>query len=370
MATSPQAADETRRTKDRRRLHLREVKSDSQGAETVGAELRNARLKKGDDLETVAAALRIRKDILQTLEDSDYERQPTKVYAIGFIRAYGRYLGLDAEALVRRYKQEIAGRERTPQLNFPNSAQEGGFPQGALIVTAIVIATLAYGAWYISMQDFNLAGDGPHVVTQAAPDQPEAEIATAAPVAVANEAPSIDPDIHAASAAVTVPPVPTAVLGAVDGPSRITLRVLEDTYVRIRVPNGAGGTDLLFERSMMKGEVYRVPEKPGLMLRAGNAGGIQVEVDGKVLGLLGQSGVIADRVALTPDALSERLTETASRSSNSTRRSTRREQSSDGDRPFSPAQTQPSAETAPGTSAPAAPAPAASDAAPAQNGTP
>lgn len=370
MATSPQAADETRRTKDRRRLHLREVKNDPQGADSVGAELRNARLKKGEDLDTVAATLRIRKDILQALEESDYDRQPTKVYAIGFIRAYARYLGLDAEALVRRYKQEIAGRDRTPQLNFPNSAPESGFPQGALIMTAIVIATLAYGAWYVSMQDFDLAGDGPQVVTQAAPEQSEADAPAVTGPEVASETLKIDPDVHAASTAVGAPPVATAVLGAVDGPSRVTLRVLEDTYVRIRVPNADGGTDLLFERSMMKGEVYRVPEKPGLLLRTGNAGGIQVEVDGKVLGLLGQSGVIADRVPLTPEALTARLTDNEAPPATTTRRPTRSGSSSASDRPYSPTQAQPSGASAPSASTPAASTPGSPDAPPAQTVTP
>ena len=35
---------------------------------------------------------------------------PGKTYAIGFVRSYAGYLGLDATATVERFKQEISGR--------------------------------------------------------------------------------------------------------------------------------------------------------------------------------------------------------------------------------------------------------------------
>ena len=73
----------------RRRIHLREISGDSDTPlDTVGQELRAARLRRGDDLATVSRALKIRKDHLEAVEEDDIESLPGKTYAIGFVRSY------------------------------------------------------------------------------------------------------------------------------------------------------------------------------------------------------------------------------------------------------------------------------------------
>ena len=58
----------------RRRIHLREISGDSDTPlETVGQDLRAARLRRGDDLATVSRALKIRKDHLEALEEDRLE---------------------------------------------------------------------------------------------------------------------------------------------------------------------------------------------------------------------------------------------------------------------------------------------------------
>src|ERR1700761_3820703 len=95
----------------RRRLHLREISGDSESPlETVGQDLRAARLRRGDDLATVSKALKIRKDHLEAVEEDNFANLPGKTYAIGFVRSYAQYLGLDVNQTVERYKQEISGR--------------------------------------------------------------------------------------------------------------------------------------------------------------------------------------------------------------------------------------------------------------------
>src|ERR1700735_3250358 len=95
----------------RRRIHLREISGDSEiPLETVGQDLRAARLRRGDDLATVSRSLKIRKDHLEAVEEDDLEALPGRTYAIGFVRSYATYLGLDTTATVERFKQEISGR--------------------------------------------------------------------------------------------------------------------------------------------------------------------------------------------------------------------------------------------------------------------
>src|SRR6201996_8500313 len=96
----------------RRRIHLREISAgDSESPlQTVGQDLRAARLRRGDEIAQVSRALKIRKDHLEALEEDRLEDLPGKTYAIGFIRSYARHLGLDATEYVERFKRDISGR--------------------------------------------------------------------------------------------------------------------------------------------------------------------------------------------------------------------------------------------------------------------
>src|ERR1700760_2116358 len=96
----------------RKRIHLREISGDLDSAlETVGQDLRSARLRRGDDLATVSKALKIRKDHLESIEEDRIEALPGRTYAVGFVRSYADYLGLDSGQCVERFKTEITGRE-------------------------------------------------------------------------------------------------------------------------------------------------------------------------------------------------------------------------------------------------------------------
>src|ERR1700743_625015 len=84
-----------------RRIHLREISGDLDSPlETVGQDLRTARQRRGDDLATVSKALKIRKDHLEALEEDRIEHLPGRAYAVGFVRTYAEYLGLDQAACV------------------------------------------------------------------------------------------------------------------------------------------------------------------------------------------------------------------------------------------------------------------------------
>src|SRR5580658_8854280 len=93
----------------RKRIHLREISGDSDTPlETVGQDLRAARLRRGDDLATVSKSLKIRKDHLEAIEEDRLEQLPGRTYAVGFVRSYADYLGLDTQQCLERFKAEIA----------------------------------------------------------------------------------------------------------------------------------------------------------------------------------------------------------------------------------------------------------------------
>ena len=78
----------------------------------------------------------------------------------------------------------------------------------------------------------------------------------------------------------------------------IDIRALANSWIQIR----DGDQAIVFARVLKAGETYRVP-RPGLMMRTGNAGALEVLVDGKPAPSLGALGTLRRNVTLEPDAL-------------------------------------------------------------------
>jgi cytoskeleton protein RodZ len=154
-------------------------------------------------------------------------------------------------------------------------------------------------------------GEAPEAVPESAPaeaqSEPPAEPAapaeTAEPAVPVPPAPSAPP-IAAALPPPPPPPLPDAapqpegprVYGVTNGPARIVIRATADSWIQIRDADGSQA------RILRPGEIYRVPDRPGVTMRTGNAGGIEVTVDGEPAPALGQPGQTRN-VALDPDRL-------------------------------------------------------------------
>lgn len=133
-------------------------KGEEPGKMRIGDLLRSRRLSRDVELQDVAAALRIRRPYLQAIEDGDLSQLPGATYAIGFVRAYSDYLGLDASETVDRFKAESAALEERTELVFPEPLPGSRVPGGALIFLALLLAGMSYGGWlYVSSQDRPIA---------------------------------------------------------------------------------------------------------------------------------------------------------------------------------------------------------------------
>jgi cytoskeletal protein RodZ len=114
----------------------------------VGTLLRDAREQRGIDIEGVARALRIRHPYLVAIEEGRFGDLPGAPYASGFVRSYAEFLSLDANEILRRFREESGGAGARTELIFPAPVSEGGFPAAVLIGLVIVLAAVIYGIWY------------------------------------------------------------------------------------------------------------------------------------------------------------------------------------------------------------------------------
>ena len=85
---------------------------------SLGETLRSKREKKKLSLEDVATKLRIKEVYLKALEDGHYFAFPSRVYGIGFLRSYSKFLGLDSDLMVAEFHAETSDIKDAP-LDMP-----------------------------------------------------------------------------------------------------------------------------------------------------------------------------------------------------------------------------------------------------------
>lgn len=326
------------RSEARRRLHLRDITNELPDAtDTVGAELRNARLRRGEDLRSIAQNLRISRAQLEAIEEGRNAELPARAYAIGFVRSYAEYLGLDSRHVVTRYKAELdADAAGAADLSFPEAGEERRLPKGTALIVMLVVASGAYGGWLLTKStDEMMATRGP--ATLELPAAPVAEIASTATVSAARGdsasastpaagdvpvvrtiAPPVDmahtpqsvyepapfaaEEVEAAAAEAAaeemqlaalseeevspeLPPLPEGTpYGAENVDGRVVVRARRNgAWIRVEDATGK----VLIERVMQVGDSYRAPSQPGVVLVARDASSFELMVDGQSLGLAG-----------------------------------------------------------------------------------
>jgi len=77
-----------------------------------GARLKAARKTKDIHLDKVAAQLHLRRDMLIALEEDDYDHLPARVFIVGYMRNYARYIGLPAEAIIQSLDQFLPAEDK------------------------------------------------------------------------------------------------------------------------------------------------------------------------------------------------------------------------------------------------------------------
>lgn len=83
---------------------------------TVGQVLKEEREKKIYTLEEIEKATKIRKEMLQALETGQYNKLPPSTFVQGFIKNYGKFLGLDTEKLLAIYRREFSDFKNPPRI--------------------------------------------------------------------------------------------------------------------------------------------------------------------------------------------------------------------------------------------------------------
>jgi cytoskeletal protein RodZ len=152
----------------------------------LGEILYAARERKGVDLYRAERDTKIRARYLAALERSDFRELPGNVYTKGFLRNYALYLGLDPDAVLAQWKNEVGGTRKVerqivvppPQ---PLTTPRGGFTfTPGIVVAALLTVGVVVFAGYIGYQLFRFAQPPTLSVDQPAVSEVSAESFTLA----------------------------------------------------------------------------------------------------------------------------------------------------------------------------------------------
>lgn len=121
----------------------------------VSEVLKEERLKRGFSLDEVQRQTKIRKSVLESLENGDYDNLPPTTFIKGFIRNYGDFLGLDINELLALFRREYDERKNsTPLSKRYTPAKFVLTPTVIIGLIVVLVVVLFVGYLYREYQSF------------------------------------------------------------------------------------------------------------------------------------------------------------------------------------------------------------------------
>ena len=282
----------------------------------LGRLLSEARAARGLSLADVEDATRIRQKYVAALESGAYDELPQGAVARGFLRIYARFLGVDVEQALALYAQESGDHEAEIQIAEAGSPRyvdyrplevELSAPQRMTgwqrwLAALLIVGALAGGIWWLLNARAGAVPRPIPTVTETA--TPWVVTATPQPAAMEQAIPASSPTAAELTLPTsdllllptpTVPPTITPTPRPTATPEVIASIVLDAEAVqRAWVQVSVDGA-LAEEGVLRTGDTRSWNAEESITVRTGNAGGVQLALNGEDLGAMGGVGEVVER---------------------------------------------------------------------------
>jgi cytoskeleton protein RodZ len=248
----------------------------AQEGSSLGDHLRALRSSAGGSLADMAVATRISERYLRALESDVPDDLPAPVFVKGFIRAYCDFLGAPPDEALALYDQERGG----PAMGKSHAVRAR--PQKEWIGHPLAISSallLIFGGGLVALK----------LASQPAPRMGEPRAAVQAPESAPEMAPPAAP-------AVSMPPsaaAPTIAHARVPETQRLVVKAVEPTWIRVQIDDAR-----VVEELLKAGAEREWTSDRRFVLTIGNAGGIEIVLNGRPLPSLGARGAVIHRLSL------------------------------------------------------------------------
>jgi cytoskeleton protein RodZ len=264
--------------------------------ESFGAYLKEEREARKISLEEIGRATKIRRAILEAIERDQGEVLLPEVVVKGFIGTYARYLGLDPKEVLSKYSERQTGngafKEEKSLLDGQRRIPAKYFFVGALCLIIIIIIPLLF---------FYARGPREGVKETAVTEQPpeQTNMVLAEDLQTSPALPSVEDTMPVQSS----PPVGVGEVQAAQEKESLPVRehilvikASERTWIQIQE-----GSSLPLDVILYPGDSFTRTSSQQLAIVIGNAGGVTVTFDGKVLASLGEVGQVVRLTLPSPE---------------------------------------------------------------------
>ncbi|HEX9408926.1 MAG TPA: RodZ domain-containing protein [Methylomirabilota bacterium] len=280
---------------------------------SLGPYLRGLREAKGMSLDDIARSTRVGRRHLEALESDTFGELPAPVFVKGFIRAYCEFLDSSSEEALGLYR-ETTGEPAAPHGPLRPLLAPRPRRAGPLAISIILFVALGVSLFALRL---GLQSSRKDTSTVSTPAKEEARKATASvsassvgkPGADASGTPSAAPTPAAPGASAPAaalapsssPAAPSAsapaAVEAKPGNHHLIVRAIEPTWLRVQVDEGQVAEELLQTGAVREWNATR-----RFTLTVGNAGGVEIDLNGKRMPSLGAKGAVIQRLVLPQES--------------------------------------------------------------------
>ncbi|MEM7033877.1 MAG: RodZ domain-containing protein [Chloroflexota bacterium] len=234
----------------------------------------------------VTRDLKIKKQFIEAIEDEDFSIFPTMPMARGFVRNYAAYLGLNPVDMLAQFEQgnfERQGNRRNSRKDLASLSLPMIAPKPIItpdtIVTFLLITGLLGSILYFVYTQYVSAPDEDATVNTVTAPLPDNGL---------GESPAIL--LPTPTVQVTDTPIPTMTPVYYTGVT-VELVIHERTWSQIIVDDVK-----VFDGFLEVGEERRWDGEQKVAVRVGNAGGVEIAVNGDNRGFMGERGQVIDQL--------------------------------------------------------------------------
>ena len=278
---------------------------------SLGETLRSARLKRNLELNRIADELKISTGMLRAIEEGRFDKLPGGVFARSFVRQYARFLEIDESEIEGELTRVLEPPPELPQVPHQAQPLESGIPlprmsgwqavgdQGArwsssawALVLMVLVMLACAGAYAWWQRRPVVAHQRPQVAAQAsAPSAPAPVPAEPAPAPVSAPSAPVEAQTQPAPPPVAVePPSPAPAAAAEpnsDAAVRVEVLAQEPTWISVRTDGQS-----TFSGVLDANQTRTLAANRNVLLKIGNAAGVEVRFNGKTVGPFGGQGAV------------------------------------------------------------------------------
>lgn len=250
--------------------------------ETPGARLKKIRLEKGLSLEETYKGTKIRLNILRSIEE-DNVINLSPIYLKGFLKIYCKFLGVDVSGVISDYKLPEQKTQPVPKIEEKKlKTSPGRFvhlkPRVNLKILSLFIAIIAVIILFINIKRIFDKGKLISLVKKEAKEFKSTQRA----------AKSVSKDAFVQKNQI---PVSTVI--------RLGIRARDNCFVNLKADG-----KIVFQGILKKGRFESWQAKDKIELSLGNAGVVDLEVNGKLISNLGKKGQTLRNILINKEGLS------------------------------------------------------------------